>query len=1126
MELLNEHLNVDLNGHDFLKKYGEKILHIACCNKEEEKSKLLFSDWKGHFKPQLKKIFDLLTGPERIQDQSHLKFIVLCCSNGKIKEFLSFLTEISMKYEVLKRFSFISQNDSHLEASIDSIIEEYGEDSLKRNLPTLLKENSIRLPWNEIDSFVKLNCLEPVEGKYVQSSSGVPILIKPKIIEKFYSNGLSLLASNECHEIATKHSKEISAMHDLTMKNFLRGKDPSWELYYFVSEKTRLALGKVVPDVLIEREIVKTILNKVEQSKQSSKVCLELVGIGHLPGTGASTVAMHVLWLLKDKYRCLKVICKEVETYNLDNLASYVLDFRSFGEQKELVQGKEKLECLPLLILMDNTNHEVAISFQKKIQNEVVKRKIKFKKTLGIIIFVQNNIFPEQSSSIFNLSAKFTAREKVQFTAKVEQFQENVNSDQLQMEDMIGFLIMVNKLVDDNRKEYKRYIADIVSKIATAMEAYPNERWLLLILAIYKYYSEGNIALSHALIILKYGVYQKDLMELICDHFKMLVNIRRDHEEGFGDYSVIEITHREVAEYLMKSFLKSEEKLVIDVLNDMLENKSLLNCKFLRNKFIKDLRLMVVRRKRKEGCRKKQKFSPLILDLKNENSTSAIQFLKNVIEKFDSLKLNPKETGVAMIHQTLSRLHLDIFQWEDAKECIYRAIKINNNNFTFYDTAGQIFKNEIECYCKSDDTKIDMNQIFILSSEAIKYFKKAQVLYEDQNSNYAEMSFLEEDYNDVELFKTAIFPGYFGEINVNLCMAEKIMGLAEENEKDDVRSFISGKKGVLIRNVARQHNIDLVTHTELLSKINERILFCMQAMAKKLDFNTVQNNTLILQRLSKRYGEVFSDSCFEKLSDKLKSTKTKFVTKLKEVKCYFDIFLVESLYCVQSMTKKELLNLHDTVKALKNAIDTENFGILNLDTSLLVCLLNVNVAKSLEDPIFNFKQACLLSKHLALVCLEKYEIYFWYTVLNWPTAKESELGSLNSAYDESILENCLKCLLQIYRSSVTCARGEKIHSTHKPFYMLQNETGYKKIAMLSNPRLNKERLKGKLLDEHSVEYILPFGTKLSIRCAHLRLNRGSWAQEITFELGFTLAGPVAYNCEQAETLKDYNDLKE
>ena len=1125
MELLNEHFNVDLNGHDFLKKYGEKILHIACCNKEEERSKFFFSDWKGHFKPQLKKIFDVLTGPERIQDQSHIKFIVLCCSNGKIKEFLSFLTEISMKYEVLKHFSFISQNDSHLKASIDSIIEEYGEDSVKRNLPTLLKENSICLPWNVIDSFVKQNCLEPVEGKYVQSSSGVPIRIKPKIIEKFYSNSLSLLASNECQEIATKHSKEISAMHDLTMKNFLRGKDPSWELYYFVSEKTRLALGKVVPDALIEREMLGPILNKVELSKQSSKVCLELIGIGHLPGTGASTVAMHVLWLLKEKYRCLKVICKEVETYNLDDLASYVLDFRSFGEEKKLVQGKEKKECLPLLILMDNTNHEVAVTFQKKIQNEVLKRNIKFNKTLGIILFVHNNKL-EQSSSNFNLSEKFTPHEKDQFKAKVEQFKENVDSDQLQMEDMIGFLIMVNKLVDDTGKEYKNYIAEIVSKIAYAMEAYPNERWLLLILAIFKYYNEGNITLSHALIILKYGDYQEDLMQMVCDHFKMLVNIRRDHEEGFGDYKVIEITHCEVAEVLMESFLKSEDKLVIDVLNDLLENKSLLNYKFLRNKFIEDLRVMVVRRKWNECGRKRQTFSPLILDLKNKNSTSAIQFLKNVIEKLDSLKLKPKETGVAMIHQTLSRLHLAIHQLEDAKECIYRAIKINNKNFTFYDTAGQIFKKEINDYCKSDDTNIDMNQIFILSSEAIKYFKKAQILYEDQNFNYGEKSFLEEDYNDVELFKTAIFPGYFGEINVNLCMAEKLMGLAKENEKDDVRSFISGKKGVLIRNIARQHNIDLVTHTELLSKINERILFCMQAIAKKLDFNTIQDNTKILRSLSKRYSEIFSDSCFEKLSDKLKSTKTKFVSKLKQVKCYFEIFLVESLYCVQSMTKKELLNLHDTVKALKNAIDTEQCDILSLDTFLLVCLLNGNIAKSLEDPIFNFKHACLLSKHLALVCLEKYEIYFWYTVLNWPTAKESELGSLNSAYDESILENCLKCLLQIYRSTVTCARGEKIHSTHKPFYMLQNETGYKKIAMASNRPLNNERLKGKLLDEHSVEYILPFGTKLSIRCAHLRLNRGSWAQEITFELGFTLAGPVAYNCEQAETLKDYNDLKE
>ena len=55
--------------------------------------------------------------------------------------------------------------------------------------------------------------------------------------------------------------------------------------------------------------------------------------------------------------------------------------------------------------------------------------------------------------------------------------------------------------------------------------------------------------------------------------------------------------------------------------------------------------------------------------------------------------------------------------------------------------------------------------------------------------------------------------------------------------------------------------------------------------------------------------------------------------------------------------------------------------------------------------------------------------------------------------------------------------------------------------------------------------ILPRGTQLELRASYLRWNRGSTAHDVTFELAFTLGGPVAYNIfkddQQSERIKVY-----
>ena len=72
-----------------------------------------------------------------------------------------------------------------------------------------------------------------------------------------------------------------------------------------------------------------------------------------------------------------------------------------------------------------------------------------------------------------------------------------------------------------------------------------------------------------------------------------------------------------------------------------------------------------------------------------------------------------------------------------------------------------------------------------------------------------------------------------------------------------------------------------------------------------------------------------------------------------------------------------------------------------------------------------------------------------------------------------------------------------------------------------------QRLQGKISSLSSIAVILPRGTKLELKASYLRWNRGRTAHDVTFELAFTLGGPVTYNIsiddQQSEQIKVYID---
>ena len=87
--------------------------------------------------------------------------------------------------------------------------------------------------------------------------------------------------------------------------DFLNGKQSGWELFFLKEESDRLPFSKPIIKGLIERDIVSKIVEKLKNDTNRLETCITITGIHHLPGTGGSTVAKHVMWKLRRDFRCL-----------------------------------------------------------------------------------------------------------------------------------------------------------------------------------------------------------------------------------------------------------------------------------------------------------------------------------------------------------------------------------------------------------------------------------------------------------------------------------------------------------------------------------------------------------------------------------------------------------------------------------------------------------------------------------------------------------------------------------------------------------------------------------------------------------------------------------------------------
>jgi len=265
--------------------------------------------------------------------KKELVFLLALFSSENMKELADFYFELCTNLENDNQIVIVYTNQEIFDLFMSS-------------MPHLIgSEYSVKLNcWEEFDTYLKKKTAKEVDGLLVANSSKIGEPITSAIISTYKRFGLDILCINQCDD--AKYDKEKSL-------EFLRGGPPSWEIFRYDDLSQQLPEGTVNP--LVQRDLTQKIVAQIK-NPVVKKSQVKLFKFLHEPGAGATTIALHVLWSLKKKFRCIRV--NALDPSSLRATAEKIFDFYLFGNEGSLSA---------ILVLLDNSSDERASNLRNML---------------------------------------------------------------------------------------------------------------------------------------------------------------------------------------------------------------------------------------------------------------------------------------------------------------------------------------------------------------------------------------------------------------------------------------------------------------------------------------------------------------------------------------------------------------------------------------------------------------------------------------------------------------------------------------------------------------------------------------------------------------------------------------
>lgn len=559
--------------------------------------------------------------------------------------------------------------------------------------------------------------LQQVQPTTARASKRLPIHVKGECFldprEEEMRCSLDILSLNHCEETSLDI---IESEKETIEQQFYQGGKVTW-MNLWLAEK------KVVGEV-IQRDAYSEVNSLLSDCNAWSvdRASISCINIYHHPGSGGSTVARQVLWNNKRALRCAVV----KHSYSASVVSEDAVWLREYEE-------KDPQKCLPVLLLFEDCEQEYLEDVKYELEVAVNTKKIGRGTLCFILLSCRRSHNPEkmckESPRNVSVTHKLSDAEKDQFSKKRKKLEE-----QFKPEFILTFVLMCE---DFKSHKITEYVKQFVKHLLQGIDHTSVVTKLVQYVALLNTYVQNSfMSLSHCESLLALAIHvdrfrQHSFETALSEQAKLVLIHLRDENTYITS---IRIIHPLVAKEILHQLL-GEKQQQSDLALDLLNNNVLFEHRFGKDQYMKFLRdLFITRRKIIKGDELDSFFSPLIEHVReNECSDKAIELLKEAYKRFNE---------DALFAQHLARLNYKHDRFEEAEKWAETAVAKRPNNSYILDTKGQVYRQWFAAKCKAmeqiektPENTVDAVETALKAIECFQACEKAAVADNETMNN-------------------------------------------------------------------------------------------------------------------------------------------------------------------------------------------------------------------------------------------------------------------------------------------------------------------------------------------------------------------------------------------------------
>ncbi|XP_007938002.1 sterile alpha motif domain-containing protein 9-like [Orycteropus afer afer] len=1000
---------------------------------------------------------------------------------------------------------------------INSQIYQRWKDLLRTRLTIAdeLTDHSIStLNLEQINSTIlKLKSVIQSSRRFLPSQGSSSVILEKK--EEDIFTALEILCENECRDTdIEKDESKFLEFRKSKEEHFYRGGKVSWWNFYFSSENYSSAF--------VKRDRYENLKDLIQCCAESPKaVFAKIINLYHHPGCGGTTLAMHVLWDLKKNFRCAVLKNKATDFTEIGEQVTNLITYKASSHQ----------EYIPVLLLVDDFEElENIYVLQNAIHSSLAEKALRYEKTLVIILNCMRSQNPDESAKLADsvaLKYQLSPKEQRAFEAKLEE----IEKQHMNCENFYSFMIMKSNFDE-------MYIVNVVRNILKGQTVGSKETQLISFLALLNsYVTDSTISVSQCEMFL--GItftrtpWEPETLEDKMGTCSTL--LIKTEVADYGRYTGVRIIHPLVAIYCLKELEESyhldKGQIALEILRENLFYKSGIG----RDKFLHDVQTLLLTRQRKEcGDETDTLFSPLIEALPNRKIEKVL--------KEGSIRF-PQN---AFICQALARyFYIKEKNFNSALHWANQAKKIAPKNSYISDTLGQVYKSKIKWWLDKNKTcrnitVSDLTHLLETAEKASRAFKESQQ-QTDSKDYETEAWSLQKSQRKYDMYNTA---GFLGEIEVGFYTVEILQLIPfflKENElaKKPMVQFLSGI-GAIPADPKDEYHLTLRNFTSYLQNLKLDLKRCFDFFVDYMILlktrNTLKEIVEIIlskkvSRYFRKYTELFCDLDLDPLQSQELLQEENCRKKLEALRADRFSGLLEYLTpkhkdaanIMESIvnTYSFLLQQNPNKRLIK---EKQNFILANI---ILSCLKPNS--KSIQP--FNVLKKQLREVLQLVEPTHQYpDPYFLACLLFWPENQELDsdsklmekyVSSLNRSFGRQYRPMCRSRQASTFfylgkskglHSIVHKAEIEQYFSKEQNTNSLwQSGDVWKKKEVKHLLRRLTGQAHGKLI---LIEYGVREKIKIPVTSVYSGLLRsGGNIEKVSFYLGFSTEGPLAYDIE-------------